>query len=135
MNILENQLDYKNRLILREFRNIYIEIPKKENAVLLDYLKQANNENISRIRISKTLYIDCTFHHPIEYMELLILMYRDVLTNLNIPGIFILLNAKHEKFYEIVLHSIKNIITQNDNFELFGKIMVIDSEKALRNAT
>ena len=34
--VLENQFDYKIRLILREFRNIYIKIPKKENAVLLD---------------------------------------------------------------------------------------------------
>ena len=135
ISVLENQFDYKNRLILREFRNIYIEIPKKENAVLLDYIIWGNNENISRIRLAKTLYLDGTYHHPVEYKQLLILMYRDVLTNLNIPGIFILLNGKHERFYEIVLLSVKNIITQNDNFTISAKIMVTDAEKALRNAT
>ena len=88
-------------------------MPNKKNPVLLDYIIWANNENISRIRISNVLFLDGTFHHPKEYKQLLVLMFNDLITNQNIPGIFILINGKYEKFYEIVFQSMYNIITQN----------------------
>ena len=61
-------------------------------------------------------------------------MFHDLLTNQNIPGIFILINGKFEKFYEIVFKSMYNIITQNEEYQLKAKIIVTDSEIALRNA-
>ena len=74
------------------------------------------------------------FHHPKEYRQLLVLMFNDLITNLNIPGIFILINGKYEKFYEIVFQSMYNIITQNEEYQLKAKIIVTDSENALRKA-
>ena len=59
----ENRMKY---IQILKFLLITLEIPKKENAALLDYIIWANNENISRIRLAKTLYLDCTFPHPIE---------------------------------------------------------------------
>ena len=127
--IFENIYDYQNRLILREFRNIYIEVPDKKEPVLLDYIIWGNNENISRIRLSKILFLDGTFHHPQEYKQLLILMYRDIITDQNIPGIYILINGKYEKFYDIVLSSLVNILTQNRLYNINAEIIVTDSEK------
>ena len=132
--VLENPNDYENRQFLREFRNIYVEVPNKKEPVLLDYIIWANNENISRIRISHYLFLDGTFHHPKEYKQLLVLMFNDIITNINIPGLFILLNGKYEKFYEIVFQSMLNIITQNREYELKAKVIVTDSESALRNS-
>ena len=39
-----------------------------------------NDENIGRMRVSKNLFIDTTFHHPSEYKELFIFMYKDLVT-------------------------------------------------------
>ena len=36
--VLENPNDYENRQFLREFRNIYVEVPNKKEPVLLDYI-------------------------------------------------------------------------------------------------
>ena len=77
---LSNIYDYKHRLLIREFRNIYVYVKEKKNPVLLDYIIWGNDENISRMRVSKNLFIDATFHHPPEYKELLIFMYKDLIT-------------------------------------------------------
>ena len=67
----------------------------------MDYIILGNNENIARIRKFKYFFLDCTFHHPHEYKQLMILIYRDIITNQNIPGMYILLKGKYEKFYDI----------------------------------
>ena len=133
-SVLINQYDYKKRLIFREFRSIYVHVPNKKKPVLLEYIIWANDENIGRIRISKNFFIDCTFHTPPEFKQLMILMYKDILTSLNIPAIYILINGKYEIFYNHVLESVINIITQNREYELVVETIVTDSEKALINA-
>ena len=47
------------------------------------------------------------------------------------PGLYILLNGKHEKLYDIIFNSIINIITQYHSYDLEVKIIVTDSENAL----
>ena len=133
-SVLINQYDYKKRLIFREFRSIYVHVPNKKKPVLLEYIIWCNDENIERIRISKNFFIDCTFHTPPEFTQLMILMYKDILTSLNIPAIYILLNGKYEIFYKHVLESLINLITQNREYELVVETIVTDSEKALINA-
>ena len=76
--VLDNVFDYQNRQILREFRNLYIEVPNKKSPVLLDYIIWANNKNISRILISEVHFLDGTFHHPKRYKQLLVLMFNDL---------------------------------------------------------
>ena len=64
----------------------------------------------------------------------MILMYKDILTSLNIPALYILINGKYEIFYNHILESVINLITQNREYELAVETIVTDSEKALINA-
>ena len=49
-----------------------------------------------RIKVSKNIFIDSTFHHPLEFYQLMIIMYKDIITGLKIPGIYVLMNSKKE---------------------------------------
>ena len=53
---------------------------------------------------------------------------------MNIPAIYILINGKYEIFYNHVLESIINLITQNREYELNVETVVTESEKALINS-
>ena len=101
--------------------------------MLLEYIIWGNDENISRLRLSKNYFIDVTFHHPPEFKQLLIIMYRDIITSQNIPGIYILINGKFEEFYDIVFDSLIRIITQNHKYDLNVETIVTDTELALIN--
>ena len=68
-----------------------------------------NNENLKRIRKSHHTFIDATFHHPLDYNQLLIIMYKDIITNLKIPAFKALMNGK-KIYYNIAFDSIINII-------------------------
>ena len=46
-----------------------------------------------------------------EFIQLLIIMYKDIITDLKIAGIFILLNSKNEDFYNMVFEEIIKLIT------------------------
>ena len=132
-NVLINQYDYRNRLIFREFRSINVETTSKKKPKLLEYIIWGNDENISRLRLSKNYFIDGTFHHPPEFKQLLIIMYRDIISSQNIPGIYILINGKYEEFYDIVFDSLIKIITQNHKYDLNVETIVTDTELALIN--
>ena len=73
-------------------------------------------ENINRMRKSKNFFIDGTFHHPPGFTQMLIIMYKDILTNLKISGFYCLLNSKKEILYNLVLKSINNILKMGNNF-------------------
>ena len=132
--IWDNQFDYQKRLILREFRILYKQKDGKNKIKNLEYIIWANEENIKRIRKSKHYYLDSTFHHPREFKQLLILMYKDIITNLKIPGVYILMNGKSQDLYDIVFDSLINIITENRNIELEVLSIITDTEKALINS-
>ena len=53
-------------------------------------------------------------------------MYRDIITNQNIPGKFTLLNGIYEKYFDIIFHSILNILTQNNVYVLPVEVVVPD---------
>jgi len=132
--VWENANDYENRLILRDFRIINDESDKNNKNNNYEYIIWANDENIKRIRKSNHLYIDCTFHHPKEFKQLLIIMYKDIITDLKIPGMFILLNGKSQFLYDYIFNSVINIITNNRKIDLNILSIVSDSEKALINS-
>ena len=46
---------------------------------------------IARTRITKHLFIDGTFHHPINFAQLLIIIFKDTVTSEYIPGFYILI--------------------------------------------
>ena len=60
-------------------------------------------------------------------------MYKDILTDQRIPGIYILLNRKSEEIYKMVFEDVINLITWNGLKEFNIKTIVTDSEKALMN--
>ena len=92
MCIFKNKYDNDNRLILRDYRNIPIKENEKLSTSEYEYIIWGNNENISRMRQSKNFFIDGTFHHPQEFKQLLVIMYKDIITGIKIPGLYILLN-------------------------------------------
>ena len=129
-SVLENKFDYNNHTIFREFRSILVE-NEKNNYKNLEYIIWVNDENLHRIRKSRHLYIDGTFHHPKEFNQMLIIMYKDIITDLKRPGIYILINGKYKAYYDIVFDSIMKILTNNGKYELKINSIVTYSEKAL----
>ena len=127
-----NMYDYQNRQFLREYRNIYINVPKKRtNFTFLIIL--GIDENIQKIRISKNLFIDRILHHLPEYKQILIVMYKDSLINLKIPYFYKLINGKYEIFCKIVIETIFKIINDNNKYNFQYQIIVTDREQALIN--
>ena len=82
------------------------------------------------MRKANHYYIDCTFHHPKEYKQLLIVMYKDIITDLKIPGIYILLNNKTQRMYSLAFESLIHILTENKTYDLDIKSIITDSETA-----
>ena len=46
-----------------------------------------------------------------EFTQLLIIMYKDIITDLKIAGIYILLNSKNEDLYNMVFEDVIKLIT------------------------
>ena len=125
--------DYKGRLIFRDFRSTLVYIETKKNPILIEYIIWGNDENIGRMRNAKNYYIDGTFHHPIDFKQLLIVMCMDLITKINIPALYILMNGKTEKHYDLVFESIYNIITQYRAIDIEIETIITDTEPALIN--
>ena len=125
-----NKFDHENRLILRD----YWIIPKTENdkfsTVDYEYIIWGNNENISKMRQSKHFFIDGTFHHPSEFKQLLLIMYKDIITSIKIPGLYILLNSKKENLYKYAFRGILDLLTDNNKITLKVETIITDQEKA-----
>ena len=49
---------------------------------------------------------------------MIIIMYKDIITNLKIPGIYMLLTGKNIDIYDLSFQSIINILTENRKLEL-----------------
>ena len=133
-SVLYNKYDYEQRLILREYKTISVQTERKNQPINYEYIIWANDENINRISKSNHLFIDGTFHHPIEFKLMLIIMYKDILTELKIPGIYILMNSKNEELYNMVFEDVIKLITWGGLKILNIKTIVTDSEKALMNS-
>ena len=62
---------------------------------------------------------------------MIIIMYKDIITNLKIPGIYMLLNGKNKEIYDFGFESIINILTKNRKLELEVESIITDTEIAL----
>ena len=132
--IMYETRDYENRLILRDYRLIPLENEDNKKLNYLEYIIWGNAENIMRIKATKNLFIDGTFHHPPGFYQMLIIMYKDIITNLKIPGLYILLNSKREILYDLVFESIVKNIFDNNFGSLNLETIVTDQEEALVNS-
>ena len=133
-NAIENRFNKNNELILWEYNNSPIFTSNKKNPYPSEYFIWSTNQIIARERLSKHIFIDATFHHPIEYQQLLIIIFKDIITSEYYPGFFILMSNKTEILYDMVFKSIKNILTQNNIYELKIETITTDTEIALINA-
>ena len=85
------------------------------------------------MRISHHYYIDTTFHIPKDFSQLLIFMYKDLLTELKIPRLFILMNGKFKIYYDIIFSSIISILTLENKYVSNIETIVADEERELIN--
>ena len=120
-------------MILRDYRIIPIIENKKISTSNYEYIIWGNNENILRMRQSKNYFIDGTFHHPPDFTQLLIIMYKDIISGIKIPGLYILLNSKKEEIYKYAFSGIINLLKDGDKISLKVETIVTDQEKALIN--
>ena len=62
-------------------------------------------------------------------------MYKDCITNIKAPVLYILMNSKREFIYNLVFESVLSIITQYNKYKLSIHTIVTDSEIAFINVT
>ena len=129
-SIFDNKYDYMGQLILREYRYIYSPFKKKKNK-FNEFIIWCNDENLNRIRKSKNIFIDGTFHHPPGFYQLIIIMYKDIITGYKIPAFYILLTSKEELLYDEIFNSIIKLITDNNKINFKFDTIVSDAEKGL----
>ena len=129
--VLKNKYDKYGRLILKEFRSIYILGEEKKKGMFLDYIILANDENINRIQKAEHIFIDGKFNHPSHYKQLFIIMYKDLIIELKIPAFYILINGKKKIFYDYIFQSVYNILTENKKLDIKFRIITTNSEEAL----
>ena len=69
---------------------------------------------ISLAKASNHYFIDTTFHHPKDFSELMIIIFKDIIINEYLPGFYILLSNKIKILYDLAFKSLKRILTKND---------------------
>ena len=133
-NALDNMYINNNELILWDHRNIVIYLQNKKKELTSEYFIWSHDQIISRARISNNFFIDGTFHTVPGFSQLLIILFKDLIINEYIPCFYILMSNRYEELYNIVLQSIKTILTQYDIINLNIETITSDSEKALVNS-
>jgi len=63
----------------------------------------------------------------------MILMYKDIITGLKIPGIYVLMNSKKEILYQYIFESILRLISDDKNKDIKFETIVTDQETGLIN--
>ena len=133
-NALENRTNKNNELRLWEYNNSSIYISNKKKPINSEYFIWTTDMIIARARITNHLFIDATFHHPYNFSQLLILIFKDVISSEYIPCFFILMSNKTEILYTMIFKSIINILTQQNIYKLTIRTITTDTEIALMNA-
>ena len=97
---------------------LYIYTSNKKNEIPSEFFIWSSNQMISRARISNHLFVDGTFHHPINYAQLLIILFKDEIISQYIPCFYILMSNKSEILYDLDFKSILRILTQNNLYKI-----------------
>ena len=69
-----------------------------------------------------------------EFSELLVILFKDIITAEKYPVFFILCSNKREELYILILNSIKRILSQNNIYDIKLDTITSDQEKALINS-
>ena len=96
-----------------------------------------SNQIIARCRQTYHLFIDATIHHPKDFSQLLIIIFKDIIISIikskYYPGFFVLMSNKTEILYDPIFKSIKRILTKFNLYKLEIESITTDSEIALIN--
>ena len=131
---IENRFNKKEELILWEYNNSSIFTSNKKNPIPSEYFIWSSDQMIARSRLAKHLFIDGTFHHPVGFSQLLIIIFKDIVTSKYLPCFYILMSNKTEIIYDMIFKSIIRILTQNNIYNLDIKTITTDTEIALINS-
>ena len=130
----ENKKNKEGEIFLREYKYFYSYIENKNEPILHQYAIWIDELNISHIRNSEHLFINCTWYSPNGYAQILIILHKDKIINEKIPGCFIITNNKKYDKYLEVLNAFNKIMTQNGVFDFNLSSITTDSEIELTNA-
>ena len=103
-NAILNNYNKNKELILWEHTNIVIYVSNKKDRINVEYFIWTINSIIAWSRLSKHYFIDATFHHPKDYEELIIIIFKDTGVHEYFPCFYILVNNKSEVMYDLVLN-------------------------------
>lgn len=100
----------KHLIIKIYYKCIYIKIYNKSSnkIIYFESFIWGNDIFIRRLSQSNYIFIDRTFHYPIGFTQLLIIMYYYELIERKIPVIYIIMNSKCENAYNEIFQNIKN---------------------------
>ena len=87
---------------------------------------------LRRIKDSKFIFIDSTFHVPKGFYQFFICMYYDDIIKRKIPGIFVIMNSKIEEGYDIIFQNIKELLDFGENkYNCDFETITTDNEQVL----
>lgn len=86
------------------------------------------------MRHAKFWYIDGTWYKPPGMIQILLIMFKDIITNSKIPGFYFVINYRTQWIFTKLLTSTKNIITQNHLYEVNIAFIITDCEESLIKA-
>ena len=133
-NAIEHRYNKNNELILWDHTNTTIYTSNKKKPLPCEYFIWTSDQIISRARITNHLFVDGTFHHPKDFNQLLIILFKDIISSDYLPAFYILMSNKTEILYDLVFKSFKKILTQNGIYLLNIKTITSDSENAIVKA-
>ena len=113
-NAIENKYNKKDELILWDYTNTVIYTSNKKNPISCEYFIWTTDQIIARIRNSQHFFVDATFHHPKGYSQLLIIIFKDIISKEYYPGFYILMTNKTEILYDLIFKSVIRIISQQN---------------------
>lgn len=98
-SVYENNKTKINKIYLREVLYTYIYLKSLNTPILHHHIIWVSPFFIKQLQNELHFYIDGTFVHPVEFKELLIILFYDITTASRYPGSYILLNSKNTQGY------------------------------------
>ena len=101
---IENLFNKKEELILWEYNNNLIFTSNKKSPIPSEYFIWSSDQVIAKVRIAKYLFIEGTFHHPVGFSQILIIIFKDMVTSKYLPCFYLITSKKKEIIYDKALN-------------------------------
>ena len=133
-SIFQNNKTKINKIFLREFLYTYIFTHSINKPFLHKHVIWCSPFFIKKMQMAQHIYLDGTFVHPNNFIQMLVILIYDEATQSRYPAAYILLNSKFLQAYLISLNSLKTIITKYGSVKLNLKSITVDFEEGLITA-